>query len=62
MMPPGLGQFGPRNTVGRIYEGGYITLIHIKYLSSVSHGFRKEDFFLGFPHYNPTGAIRCHGH
>ena len=36
---------GPRDTVGRIYEGGYSTLIHIKYLSSGSHGFREEDFF-----------------
>ena len=61
MMPPGATDLGPRDTVGRIYEGGYLTLIHIKYLSSGSHGFRKEDFFR-FPHYNPMGAIRCHGH
>ena len=26
-----------------IYEGGYLTLIHMKYLSSGSHGFRKGD-------------------
>ena len=45
MMPSGRGQFGHRDTVGRIDEGGYSTLIHIKYLSSGSHGFRKEDFF-----------------
>ena len=32
-------------SVGRIYEGGHKTLIHIKYSSSGSHGFRKEDFF-----------------
>ena len=24
---------------------GYLTLIHIKYLSTGSHGFRKDDFF-----------------
>ena len=38
---------GPRDMVGRIYEGGYQILIHIKYLSSGSHGFREKDF-LGF--------------
>ena len=42
---PGAWLSWPRDTVGKIYEGGYKTLIHIKYLSSVSHGFRKEDFF-----------------
>ena len=56
-----MANLGTRDTVGRIYEGGYLTLIHIKYLSSGSHGFRKEDFVLGFPHYNPMGAIRFHG-
>ena len=41
---PGVANMGPRDTVGRIYEGGYQTLILIKHLSSGSHGFRK-DFF-----------------
>ena len=26
-------------------KGVYLTFVHIKYLSSGSHGFRKEDFF-----------------
>ena len=43
--PGGVANLGPRDTVGRIYEEGYLTLIHIKYLSSGPHGFRKEDFF-----------------
>ena len=54
MMPRGVANLGPRDMVGTIYEGGYLTLIHIKYLSSGSHGFRKEDVF-GFPHYNLYG-------
>ena len=35
----------PRDTVGGNNGGDYKTLIHIKYLSSGSHGFRKEEFF-----------------
>ena len=50
----------PRDTVGRIYEGDYKTLLQTKYESSVSHGFREE-YFLCFPHYNPMGTIRRHG-
>ena len=60
MMAPGVANLGPSDTVGRIYEGGYYTLIHIKYLSSWSHGNRKEEF-LGFPHYNLMGAISWPG-
>ena len=52
-----MANLGPRDTVVKIYEGDYETLLHTKYKSSGSHGFREEDF----SHYNPMGAIRFHG-
>ena len=40
----------PRGTVGRIYKEGHYTLLHSKYESSGTCGFR-EDFFMFFPLY-----------
>ena len=47
--PRGMLNLDPRGMVGRIYVGDHLTLLHIKYLSSGPHGFRKEDFFKFFP-------------
>ena len=42
-------QFGPQGyTVGGIYVGNDLTLLHTKYISCGSHGFREEDFFFKF--------------
>ena len=46
----------PRGTVGRIYKGDHYTLLHTKYESFRSCGFREEDFFLVFPMTPPGGA------
>ena len=58
--PRGMPNFDPRGTVGRIYVGDH--LLHIKYLSSGPHGFRKV--FLSFfiislwaPNLDPRGLI-----
>ena len=34
-----------RVTIGRNYKGVYKTLLHIKYISFVPHGFKEEDLF-----------------
>ena len=47
--PRGGAIFGPRGTVGRIYKEDHYTLLHTKYDSSGSCGFREEDFFMFFP-------------
>ena len=39
----------PRSTIGRIYKEEYYTLLHTKYESFGSCGFREEDFFKVFP-------------
>ena len=45
----------PRSLIGRIYVGDHYTLLHTKYISSGSHGFREEDF-LSFSHYKSMEA------
>ena len=42
--PWGVANLDPRGMVGRIHVDDHLTLLHIKYLSSVPHGFREEDF------------------
>ena len=42
--PRGVVNFDPRGTFGRMYIGDYLTLLHTKYLSSGSYGFREEYF------------------
>ena len=61
MMPRGVANLGPRDMVGTIYEGGYLTLIHIKYLSSGPHGFREEDFFYVFSYHKSMEANNPRG-
>ena len=34
-----------RGLIGRIYVVDHYTLLHTKYISAGSHGFREEDFF-----------------
>ena len=54
--PPGGAHMDPRGTVGRIYKEDHYTLLHTKYESSGSCGFREEDFF--FFHDTPgAGSI-----
>ena len=40
-----MAKFDPRCMIGTIYSGDYKTLLHTKYRSSGSSGFREEDFF-----------------
>ena len=40
----GVASLDPRGTIGSIYVGDHLTLLHTKYLSSVPYGFREEDF------------------
>ena len=40
--------------IGRIYVGAHKTLLHNKYISCGSHGFRED--FLSFSHYRSVGA------
>ena len=46
--PQGGAIFDPRGMVCRIYVKFYITMLHTKYRSFGSCGFRKEDFFMYF--------------
>ena len=39
----------PRGLIGRIYVVDHYTLLHTKYISSGSHGFREEDVFIFSP-------------
>ena len=41
--------------VGRVYVGDHLTLLHTKYQSSGSYGFREENF-LSISHYKSMGA------
>ena len=50
----------PRGMAGRIYVDDHFTLLHTKYLSSGSYGFREEDF-LSFFHYKSMGANELWG-
>ena len=47
--PRGGGIFGPRCMIRRIYVKLHITILHTKYRSFGSCGFREEDFFMYFP-------------
>ena len=38
----------PRSTIGRIYVGYHLLLLHTKYKSSGPHGLREEDFLFLF--------------
>ena len=42
--PWGMAILDPRGMTGRIYVGDHLTLLHTKYLSSESYGFREKDF------------------
>ena len=52
--PRGVTSLDPRGFIGRIYVGGHHTLLHTKYISSGSHGFRED--FLNFSHFKSMGA------
>ena len=54
--PRGLATLEPRGMIGRIYVDDHLTLIHTKYLSSRSYGFREKYFFFVFSHYKSIGA------
>ena len=41
----GVANLDPRGLSGRIHVGDIETLLHTKYISCGSHGFREEDFF-----------------
>ena len=51
MTPPPLrgARMEPRGSIGRIYKEDHYTLLHTKYESFGSCGFREEDFFKFFP-------------
>ena len=53
--PWGMASLNLRGLIGKIYVGDHKTLLHTKYISSGSHGFRVEDF-LSFSHYKAMGA------
>ena len=53
--PPGSANLDPRDMIGRNYVGDHLTLLHTKYLSTGSHGFKEEDF-LSFSHYKSMRA------
>ena len=55
MTPWGVVSLEPRGLIDRNDVGYYYTLLHTKYISSGSHGFREEDF-LSFSHYKSMGA------
>ena len=44
LTPRGMVNLDPRGMVGRIYEEDYQTLLHTKYRSSGSCGFREDVF------------------
>ena len=47
--PSGMASLELRGTIGRIYLGDNLTLLHTKYISCGPHGFREEDFLKVFP-------------
>ena len=47
--PRGVASLDSRGLIGRIYVGDHYILLHTKYISSRTHGFREEDF-LSFSH------------
>ena len=53
--PRGVASLDPRGLIGRMYVGNHLTLLHTKYISSGSHGFREEEF-LSFSLYKSMGA------
>ena len=42
----GVANLDSRGMVGRIYVGDHQTLLHTKYISCGSHGFREEDIIV----------------
>ena len=42
--PQGVANLDPRGMVGRLYVGDHLTMLHTKYLSAWSYGFREEGF------------------
>ena len=40
--PHGVASFDPSSLIGRIYEGDYWKLLHIKYISCGPNGFRRS--------------------
>ena len=55
MTPWNVASLEPRGCIGRIYVGDYQILLHTKYISCGSHGFREEDF-LSFSHFKSMGV------
>ena len=53
--PRGVASLNPRGLIERIYVEYHKILLPTKYICSVPHGFREEDF-LSFPHYKSMGA------
>ena len=49
MTPRGRARMEPRGSIGRIYKEDHYTLLHTKYESFGSCGFREEDFLKFFP-------------
>ena len=58
--PEGLGNYEPRDMVGKIYVGDHQTLLYTKYISCGPYGI--EDFFLSFSNYKSFRAIDPHMH
>ena len=52
----GVANFDPRSKVDRFYVGDHYTLLHTKYISCGSCGFR-EDFFKSFSHYRSIESL-----
>ena len=59
--PRGMAKFDSRGMIGIIYNGDYQTLLHTKYRSSGSCGFREEDVFFSFSHWKSMETINPRG-
>ena len=58
--PQGMASLESRGLIGRIYVGDHYTLLHTKYISSGTNGFREKDF-LSFSYYKSMGANNPRG-
>ena len=57
----GVAKFNPGGMIGTTYNGDHQTLLHTKYRSSGTSGFREEDFYIFiFTYCKSTGAFCCH--
>ena len=57
--PWGMANLDPRGMIDRIYVGDHLMLLHTKYLTSGSYGFRED--FLSFSPYKSMGANELRG-